>query len=106
LEITVEGVKYKIKPIPPYLMPFIDYFLKITAHPAENMEEAKKIGEEIDTIFTTIFKETVEPMPKPEHAQAVFAGVTEYVNKLRNEVLQFFLPSRKKRRRKKVQGED
>lgn len=80
-EVTVQNVKYRVKPIPPRLVPFSQFIgAKLYGVP-KDLTEAEANGSLIVSAMQRLFGELVDPQPPEEHRLAVFNALVKITDK-------------------------
>ena len=94
VEITVQGFKYNIKPVPPKLTPFSALIGDKLRVVPKDMADAEAIAIVIDAATKRLFSELVEPQPLEEHKNQVFDALLSITGKAVNEMC-FLRPKQK-----------
>ena len=80
-DVTVQGVKYKVKPIPPRLVPYSQFIgAKLYGVPRD-LAEAESNGPLIVSAMQRLLGELVDPQPPEEHRLAVFNALVQITDK-------------------------
>lgn len=85
MEKEIDGVKYKLTPIPPHASPYNVLVADLLMKKPETVEDAEKISSEIKKAMVKLFAETVTPTPKPEHHIQLFNALTELTTEVMKE---------------------
>jgi len=75
-EFEVNGRKYRLKPLKPAILPYLQLWGDLMTKKPKDLEEARKISEEIESLQMEIFKMSVEPIPPDEDALDVMTQIS------------------------------
>ncbi|MBS7627033.1 hypothetical protein KEJ51_08405 [Candidatus Bathyarchaeota archaeon] len=89
-KVTMDGVEYTLTVIPPYLLPFLNLYSELASKPAQSIEEAEKISEDMRRASQKILEACISPKPKPEHETKLFRYISNLTTQAVLEVDSFF----------------
>ena len=75
-EFEVNGRTYRLKPLKPAILPYLQLWADLMNRKPKNIEEAREISREIQELQNEIFKMAVEPMPPDEDALDVITQIS------------------------------
>lgn len=87
----LDETEYTVVPIPPRLMPYNEYYLKIAKREVNSLEEAERKGVELEECMDKVLVGCVTPVPQPQHRKSLYAAVTNLTVREQTEANKFFL---------------
>jgi len=77
--ITVNNREYRVKPIKPALLPYLQLWGDLMTRRPKTVQEAEEISREIQELQNKIFAMAVEPTPPDEDAIDVIAELSRII---------------------------
>ena len=93
-KLKIDDVEYEATVIPPYLLPFLNFYGELAARKVASVEEAEKAAEDMRRASEKILSACVNPRPRPEHEAEIFRFVSGITNEAIRKVDDMFFPQR------------
>ena len=92
--VEIDGVKYEVGAIPPYLLPYMNLYGDLSLKDAKTFQEAKDVEDQMREIVEKVLDETVSPKPKKAHETELFRTVNAMTRQIVDQIDAKFFPNR------------